>query len=217
MGMSWTTQLPHAKVSEAMYRFARTRSPITFGFLMISVLGTSVLAQANAETEMKVTLFGQPCVLRGPLDLAQLKAIHSISPEQVYPPITEVYTPEPTRKALEKLKKSEPTPPALDRYREKLKARLEAQLELLNALENSKKLKETAPMIAAAKAHLQAKRLKDFEMIVAKAGPSPKQEQLDQLFENYNEGIEPDPEEEFHKAIRKINVHYVCSFEEESE
>ena len=35
-----------------------------------------------------------------------------------------------------------------------------------------------------------------------------------QLLEAYSPGIEPDPEEEFHRAIHRINVKYQCTFEE---
>ena len=39
-------------------------------------------------------------------------------------------------------------------------------------------------------------------------------ELTDQLYDLYNEGIEADPEEEFHRAIQRMNVQYTCSFEE---
>jgi hypothetical protein len=60
------------------------------------------------------------------------------------------------------------------------------------------------------------RRQKEFAAAVKKAETAKslgKAETADALFEIFNEGIEADPEEEFHRAIQRMGVQYACSFE----
>ena len=74
-------------------------------------------ASVAPAAELEVKLFGQPCKLSGPQDIATLKAIHSVSPEQALPDdlLTEF---RPDRAAqlkisLEKVKAASPLPSSL--------------------------------------------------------------------------------------------------------
>lgn len=51
----------------------------------MALLATGAFPGVARAAEMKVTLFGQPCTLKGPVDEKALRAIHSLSPEQVSP------------------------------------------------------------------------------------------------------------------------------------
>lgn len=168
----------------------------------------SVLAQANTapSTEIRVSLFGQPCTLKGPVDERSLRQIHALSPEQIYPEREPRLSGGPTRRSLEKLRAFQNVPAALDHYRERLIKRLEAQLVLLEALEGFRKNHKSAPIMDAAKTYLSPRRIKEFEVALKKAD-------IDQIFDTFSDGIEPDPEEEFHRAIHRMSIQYACSFE----
>jgi hypothetical protein len=164
-------------------------------------------ASAAPQTEIHVSLFGQPCVLLGPVTEANLRTIHSLSPEQLYPERGTTLTAEPTRQALEKIRGIASIPSVLDRYRERLVKRFEAQLAVLEALENFRKTHKPSALQAVGKKYLSGKKQKEFEAQLKKID-------ADLLFDTFSDGIEADPEDEFHRAIHKINVQYTCSFEE---
>jgi hypothetical protein len=49
----------------------------------------------------------------------------------------------------------------------------------------------------------------------AKEGPASwNSATLDQLSKTYGEAIEPHPEEEFHRAIQRLNIRYGCVLED---
>ena len=107
--------------------------------LWIGVLSLVVAVhaqQAPALNRVDVKLFGAPCALEGPVDEDSLKRIHAMRPEQAYPdlekgPMTSASVVE---RAIQKLKgDGKPLPAGLDRYREKLAARLAAQSAFLSA------------------------------------------------------------------------------------
>lgn len=187
------------------------------GLPSVSGLAARPAHAAPNRQQLKVSLFGQPCLLQGPVDEKTLKVIHSLSPEQLYPSQEGALSAAPSRKTLEKLKAVTGAPAGLDRYRERLTKRLEAQIAFLSAVENLRKDQKAAPLIAVVKANTSSRRAKEFEAAVKKAEASKslaKSETLDALFDSYNEGIESDPEEEFHRAIQRMGVQYACSFEE---
>ncbi len=180
-------------------------------FLLTSLAWAEII---HASTEIRVKLFGQPCLLRGPVDAKALQTIHILSPEQLYPEHGETLSSESTRKALVRLRAVTGAPSGLDRYRERLSRRFEAQIGMIEALENARKTHKTTAIQAAVKKHVPEKREKEIEPLIKKlTGPSARDtEEL--IFEKYNSFIEQDPEEEFHRAIQKMKVQYVCSFEE---
>lgn len=180
-------------------------------------------AKTTPQTEIRVTLLGQSCLLQGPFDEATLKMIHSIGPAQIYPNIQSPDSPhalEQTRHALSQLRSSTSLPSLLDRYREKLGKRFDAQIAFLNGLEVVPKNAQYASLQKAGKLYLKKEDINSFESLLKKLLHSKKETQKsigEQLFDLYNEGIEQDPEEEFHRAIKKLNVQYTCSFEESDE
>jgi hypothetical protein len=171
-------------------------------------LGLFLVPSLARATDLRVNLFGQPCVLQGPVDAKSLKAIHSLSPEQIYPSRDGPLATDPTRQALDRLKTST-IPTALEPYRERLTKRLQAQLALLEAIDSYRKIKKPAPLLEAAGTFLKGKRLKEFE-VLAKKGD------IESAFDLFSDGIEAaDPEEEFHRAIGRMKVQYTCSFDAE--
>ncbi|MEK7396186.1 MAG: hypothetical protein AAB116_04560 [Candidatus Poribacteria bacterium] len=189
-----------------------------FIFLIVCAFKPAVSGASNSPTpssEITVNLFGQPCLLTGPLDKETLKIIHSISPEQLYPHEPEYAS---TMQALKKLRAVKSLPPSLDRYKDRLAKRLEAQLSFFEGLATAKKPGKI-PFLNAVKPHIKGNS-SAFTSAVNKlvfSEASNNQEKLDTVFELYNEIIEPDPEEDFHRAIKKLNVQYTCVFEDSSD
>lgn len=198
-----------------------------------------VWAKASPQTEIHVTLLGQPCLLQGPFDEATLKAVHVIGPAQIYPnlsPNDALSSSEQARKALEKIRRVTSLPSLLDRYREKLGKRLDAQMIFLENLESiaekgpkavSKQAKPgqvpsqvdgIQKLLKSVKSRIQASSLQKLENLLKKLktlkNSAQYRDQVEQVFDFYNDSIEPDPEEEFHRAIKKLNIQYTCSFEE---
>ena len=169
-----------------------------------------------ALTEIPVTLFGQSCTLSGPLDQITLQKIHSISPEQLSP----AQRGDQIRKVLEKVKKAAGLPPALDHYRERLIERLEALFAFSEIAPTLKKEgKPQGALLSLKKFLKQETASQEFETFWKKTEARvPASEwntaTLDQLEEIYQKAIEPNPEEDFHRAIRKLKIKYECAYEE---
>ncbi|HUP56326.1 MAG TPA: hypothetical protein VM598_02665 [Bdellovibrionota bacterium] len=170
-------------------------------------------------TRVPVTLFGQPCVLEGPLGAVELKAIHSISPEEICTPFSSERTIDETRKSMDRLKSTTGLPSGLDRYRERLTKRLKAELAFLEGLAEARRKKSVQPLLVATQEFIVSPRKRtelenSAKAFVAAADGTNRWQQQTQLFDVYNEAIEAKPEDEFHRAIRTMNVQYTCSFEE---
>jgi hypothetical protein len=193
------------------------------------ILGTLICLQsasvASPRTEVHVSLLGQPCLIQGPFDEAILKSIHGIGPAQIYPTLSNQNIPallDQSRKALEKIRSTSNLHSLLDRYREKLRKRLEAQVIFMTSLLQSMRTNQPAVLLKTAGQYLQGRDLHTFESLLKKARLSektgqPNIETLDTLFDLFNDSIEPDPEAEFHRAIKKLGIQYICSFEENDE
>ncbi|OFZ18086.1 MAG: hypothetical protein A2X94_02630 [Bdellovibrionales bacterium GWB1_55_8] len=199
--------------------------------LLSALSATAIVAQAypaaanaapprpssSPSQEITVTLFGQPCLIAGPLNKSVLKEIHSISPEQIFPAEASDLNAEPVKRSFEKLKATQGIPPALDRYREKLLKRLEAQLAFLDGLAAAKKAHKSGPLLASISKFTAGKRTQEFDALLRKTdfAGSVGAENASQLLELLLDVVESDPEEEFHRAIQKLNVQYTCVFADE--
>jgi hypothetical protein len=183
-----------------------------------------ISAKTTPQTQIHVTLLGQPCLLQGPLDESTLKTIHAIGPAQLYPSLS---TSDPSsskseaKKAFEKIKTTSNLPSLLDRYREKLLKRLEAQIAFFDNLGAVIKTHHSTALQKIGKKYIRHDFNQFQELLKKIDKPSKKSEPfrelLDQIFDSYNDRIEPDPEEEFHRAIKRLNIQYMCSFDENEE
>lgn len=179
---------------------------------------------ASSSQQIPVTLFGQACLLQGPLAAEMLEAIHAVSPEQSLPTL-DVNELEKSAKqlgqALGRLRAQKAVPSALDRYRERLVRRIEAQLAFAQGLQEAAKSRKPALLLSATKSHIvkgtseRRTRTKLYEALAKRLASSDSLELKEQLYETYSDLVEQDPEEEFHRAIRRLNVRYVCTYEEE--
>ena len=165
-----------------------------------------------------VLLFGQPCVLSGPYEGSVLDTIHSVSPEQIPAIVTDAQA----KAGIDRLKKATELPPELERYRDRLSQRLEAQLAFPGALLEAQKSGKSDTFIARVKKFLQGKRGEDFESAFRRAAQKRKlaqwqKESIQPLRALYDDAIEPHPEADFHSVIQKLGVKYDCSFEEDEE
>lgn len=187
-------------------------------FVLLSPLA-AIGVSSGAKIDVK--LFGRPCVLNGPVSEAVLKEIHALSPEVVYPEdifneVSVAHT-DYLRKIREKAQKSVALPLQLDRYREKLGKRLDAEVAFFDAFLQAKKDGKADKLLAVGKRFLPEKRAKEFEAGVKAKMPLKTKGAGVQLLELFHDGIEPDPQDLFHRAIEKIKVYYQCTFEESSD
>jgi hypothetical protein len=170
-------------------------------------------AGAASISEIKVTLFGSPCVLSGPYSSSTLQALHSISPERL--PAQQNLG--QVRAALSTIKQVRGLPPELESYRSRMARRLEAQFQFQDRLGEMKKTGNTAAFLAALQPHLVGPsaplKTKLDSLKTAKAPRQWGKAEVDAVTELYEQSIEPYPEEEFHKAIDRIKVRYLCDFD----
>ena len=180
--------------------------------LIICVLtaSTSAWALRSPQSEIRVHLFGQPCTLQGPVNNVTLKQIHSVSPEQLYPLREAQLKDGSTKKVLQKVRTTESAsfPPFLERYRERLVKRLEAQASFIEGLEKFSAQKKTPHLIELARRYALPKKLKELEAQLQLTTD------VETAFDQFSDAIEPDPEEEFHRGIQRMSIQYVCSFDE---
>jgi hypothetical protein len=204
---------PFARYTEISMKICRQNFGLLAFWLGMQGL---LLPSLSHAAEIKVTLFGQPCTLKGPPSAAELKSIHLISPEQLFgePSDSESASKQQSLAVLNRLLKSAPVPSSLDRYKERLKKRLEAQIDFFDSLDEYKQTGKFETLSGLIGRRVVSKSQKDFETLLRKTPPKELFEQKSRFFENFNDVIEPDPEEDFHRGIQKINVQYVCAFDE---
>jgi hypothetical protein len=189
----------------------------------VVALGAPALASPTrplSESQIRVTLFGQPCALRGPFDESTLKAIHAISPEQAYSIRTaedaEETTSAEVKQSLDKISKPPLTPPAgLDRYRQRLAIRLRQLEDFFQGAEAARKTRSPSELIETGGLYLKGQEARSFSELAERFAETPKTDVAikARLFDLYSSAIEPDPEEEFHLAIQRLNVSYSCAFD----
>jgi hypothetical protein len=192
-------------------------------YIVIVYIFLAVAAEGAYAGSIRVTLFGQPCKLEGPLDPAVLKAVHAVSPEQASPGFSAEDALKPATAGLLKGAVSKVSsasakkiPASLDRYREKLVKHLESQAAFAVAVQAAVKSRKPGSFLKALPAASAQKPGERLETLARKLETEKGDltETVNQLFDAYSEGVEPDPEEEFHRTIRKMGIKYVCSFEE---
>ena len=112
-------------------------------------------------------------------------------------------------------------PSGLDSYKDQIGKRLEAQAAFLAGLEETQRLKKAEPLLLKTKTYFPEARQKPFETAAKKLegnlNPAQKKEVLELLFSSFVDSLPSDPEEEFHKAIHRMKVQYICSFEDSGE
>jgi hypothetical protein len=167
--------------------------------------------------EVHVNLLGQPCLLSGPFETPVLNLIHSLGPAQIYPNLTrldQATTKDQITRVISKIQNAKILPPLLDRYRERLARRLQNQLKFILALQSKS---PSDALLKLGREIIREPLLKKYENLLRR---KPNLEILsdstltEQLFEVFNEAIEPDPEAEFHRATKNLHIQYNCSFEE---
>lgn len=200
---------------------------ITGGLLLPLVLIHLAWATGGETNETKVTLFGQVCLLTGPVSVETLKTVHAVSPEQVFPAI--LYegfrkgTSEQLKRSLDQLRQHKGVPSAFDAYRERQTRRLEAILAFVQALETANQSRKAAPVLAVMQKHGKKQKFLAFQDIAKKIesgkkwSDSEKQDWGMQLYEVFADAIETDPEEDFHRAARHLKIHYSCNFDVEDQ
>lgn len=183
-------------------------------FFMMALLQLSGMALA---TQIDVKLFGHDCKLEGPVDERALRAIHAISPDQITPD-SSLGGSKPYLKSIEILKKNKEMSPQFDRYRERLAARLEAQAAFWQEFEKLPKTRAIDTLLKSLKRHLrpgkesaaltELRKLKD-----ASSKTDAARTILDTAFSAFNDAIEMEPDDDFHRAIHKLQIQYLCDYD----
>ncbi len=197
-----------------------------FNFILFLTLASWILPQKSWSEkklhEIKVELFNQPCLLQGPIETSVLRKIHAISPEQIFPPSLERSSlkiqQESIRKSLKLIKTNIKLPQEFQKYTQRMERRLEAFNALFDGLEKIKKTNDTKDLFTSVSPHFQNKSaLEEFSKIMSELKPKLKEiseETLDQIKQSIKNGIEPDSEEDFHKALLRASIQYNCSMDE---
>ena len=179
--------------------------------ILVASLGHDASA-ADAMTRIPVNLFGQPCILQGPLSEELLKQVHAVSPEQVDTGCREFPTEARIKESVSKLS-AKGAPPSLDTYREKVRARLDRLAALARAADEARRTKSPLPLQKLAEDNKTFAPIAK-KLVSADVARIHKDAELDQkIIDAYCEGLGSDPEEEFHRAIQKLKVQYLCSFD----
>ena len=184
--------------------------PIIF-LLAVSFLMAHAHAKQPAKNEIPVTLFGQNCTLEGPYTKDVLKMIHEISPEKLPPTLST----DQMKKIRQKISKLKPTHPAIDTYKDHLSKRLAAMIAFS---ENIKGTQNLEIFIKNVKEHVLDLQFESFKQEAKKISDKSKGK-WDESFKQelklkYDTVIQPDTEEEFHRAARQANLQYICNFDE---
>jgi len=171
------------------------------------------LRPATTLQEINVQLFGQPCLLSGPFPDDVLKAIHAVSPEKNPPPESAARA----RQLRERLATEKRLPEELERYRDRLSAHFEARLVFFEGFQAAQKSGQAESFISSVKAQVPQARMPAFKKRVEAIGKKPadwRDEERDALLMDFLDFAPNLPEEDFHRAIRAMNVNYVCTFDE---
>lgn len=188
----------------------------------ISVLGHGLLTPLLAAEpmhdglthEINVTLFAHSCSLTGPYSKETLTSIHSVSPAQ----IPEVDNQIKAKSALTKLRSVKNLPTELDLYIERADRRLQALSDYYEAMSVVKNNRNFAPIVEAAKKWVNPSKKTEVLELIRKSEKSKVAAELSGNREKFSElflaGIEPDPEDDFHRTIGRIGVKYQCTLDE---
>lgn len=192
-------------------------------FLTLSFLLSAGNAYSAKKTEqINVTLFGQPCTMTGPFSRAVLTQIHEISPEKIRPD----FTTEQMKKIQNKASGPKVGQTQVDAYRDHLRKRLSAKIAFNEVIDEAKKKSIKTPQAFKAwlinlKENIPAEKFDSFHTearaLFEKNAETWNESTIEGLREKYENLIEPDTEEEFHKAIRVANIQYLCAFDEGSD
>jgi hypothetical protein len=201
----------------------RISSLFSVSFLAFALVA-SVMAAPTASAkdeklqEIQVTLFGQPCTMSGPYPKAALSLLHEISPEKLPPEITL----EQMKRVRTKTGELKGMPMVVEQYRDHLRKRLSAKITFAEAVAQAKKSnagrKSLDPFLTNIKENISVLDYPAFVDATKKAfeanGAIWNDTFIGPLRERYENAIQPDTEEEFHKAIRAAKIQYVCAFDD---
>lgn len=190
-------------------------------FLTIAFPSHSEAAKADIKIEeIQVTLFGQPCVMNGPFPRASLSLLHEMSPEKLPPDLTL----EQMKRIRTRTSDLKEMPLSIEQYRDHLRKRLSAKIAFIEGVAPSKKTKPEEAKKALEnflkniKEHLSTLQYPVFEEAAKKLleanGSNWSEAFITALRERYENVIQPDTEEEFHRAIRVAKIQYVCAFDD---
>lgn len=206
-------------------------SPPTLG-LLVYLVGTTPIFAAEKPSgssstlthEVRVILFGQPCLLSGAYPKKVLEKIHSISPEKMPPAMDLKSTLESLKKLQDSQKGSKEIPDHLADYAAMLKkyyTAMEVYFKALPSLlkdsstdEFVKQIQSVVPKTSIPKLKTKAEQvLMEARLNKNKASLS-ESSSVEDLLDLFMESAPKREEILFHQAIRIMGVSYLCAFGE---
>jgi len=184
--------------------------------LLVSVFLCGVSNATTIDTqETTIKLFGHPCIIKGPFPPKTLKLIHEQSPEKILP----VSSPQHAQEMLKKISEFSDLHKAFESYQQKLISHIKAQEAFLIGMQNVKEKKDTNELQKAILPHLiEAQKTKFLgflkKFIETNKNPAKwSEEDTAKLEEAFLEASHPDPERDYHLAIKHLGIQYSCSFQ----
>ncbi len=197
-----------------------THTGIRVTSLALLLAARLAIAAKPIPSGVEVDLLGRPCLLKGPFSKAVLLSVHQMGPEKITPNLT----PKEMEQIAKQAASSKSLPPALSAYRDRLVKRLRAQVAYDKSLTDLKKKPYNPELselfVKGLKEHMNATRFPLFRdeirnLFSKNTKKTLTPEFLEKIKETVTSYIEPDTEEEFHKAIRTSDIRYECHFGEE--
>jgi hypothetical protein len=180
-------------------------------------------ADSTIENKINVSLFSQPCMMLGPVAKDVLESLHSISPEKIRPDLSVMEM----EKIKAKAAKATGFDPGMTLYRDHLVKRLSAKISFDSSLKQLEKKKGGKPptpdvLLQNVKEHISPIRFTDFKARIESQFKENKglvlnKVLIQKLKDEYEQFIQPDTEEEFHKMIKSSQIRYECHFGEEAD
>ncbi|MGE0616279.1 MAG: hypothetical protein AB7P04_11625 [Bacteriovoracia bacterium] len=183
---------------------------------IIALLFPSLPFAADGPS-VAVTLFGQPCTLKGPtgsagpsaIDKKSLEAIHAISPAEMPP----IQSQQQAKTLLDRLQKATALPPELKNYTDQFKSHVNAYITYFDAIAAAKKEKSAKVFLDQVQPVLRARGAARLKKLAQGFGKDITYGFLEEMNDAFSEATTPRPEAEFHRTIKRLGIHYSCSFE----
>lgn len=188
-------------------------SKTIFSILILGGAHASLLSPLSYAENLKVTLFGQPCTLTGPVPIATLNTLHQISPANC-----KALDPQSAKRSLGIVESTKEIPNELRNYHGLLAQHLKARVAFYSALEVAQKKRSAQQFITRVRSLLRSPNLGKLQRLVEATWTPEKSEVAESdLLDYYDQITTSYPESEYHAGIRRMNVRYQCSFDESTE
>lgn len=142
-----------------------------------------------------------------------LDQVHALTPGSIFP----VESPDQVARAVTTLNANPTIPEAFKSYRSKLKSHLQSLDTFFQASKEASEKNDAKVFMNGVHKHIlrNKKTLVEKSAFLAQKLPAKERTQkIVDLLEVYKESIEPNPEPEFHRALKEMKIRYDCDFDQ---